>query len=391
MPCDDQDLAVPFGPDCKVYEGRGHGGGTVGPTISTPSYGGTWTNYGSTTGDENPVVITLDKPARYVGFWWSFGNSTNYVKFYRDNLLILEVSTEDIMDILGSAPTSTAEWLSRLDDDVSEVKKRNTDEVATYRAIEYFGNPSGYAFDDDSGVQGVEPKANTTNQPLLYLHLFAEGAVSFDKIELSGGGCEFDNLVISFDIQEPDPRLVFVSSEEGNPAVSYPYTVTFDANSSEAEGVVPPLTASTPTALTTSAFTRPGHRFVDWNTQADGQGTRFADNGARATERGRWSSGDTCKNARVRSHRFSPCPHRTSHQLPVVGSRIGRRRRGGVLLRSSDTTVRSVARGVVEVCPPCFSPRATNNISTSATMTYRGGVFTDDGLVKNRRSGHDVA
>lgn len=55
------------------------------------------------------------------------------------------------------------------------------------------------------------------------------------------------------------------------------YTVTFNANGGV--GSMAPQTASTPTALSTNAFTKVGQVFVAWNTAADGTGATYA-NGA---------------------------------------------------------------------------------------------------------------
>jgi uncharacterized repeat protein (TIGR02543 family) len=54
-------------------------------------------------------------------------------------------------------------------------------------------------------------------------------------------------------------------------------TVTFDANGGV--GTMAPESNSTPSPLTINVFTRSGYSFVDWNTQADGSGVKYA-NGA---------------------------------------------------------------------------------------------------------------
>lgn len=52
------------------------------------------------------------------------------------------------------------------------------------------------------------------------------------------------------------------------------YTVTFDANGGS--GSMTPQTDSSPTRLTTNAFTRTNYLFVGWNTVANGTGTEYA-------------------------------------------------------------------------------------------------------------------
>jgi uncharacterized repeat protein (TIGR02543 family) len=54
-------------------------------------------------------------------------------------------------------------------------------------------------------------------------------------------------------------------------------TVTFNAN--DGSGSMTPENASIPTPLSLNTFVRPGYSFVDWNTAANGSGTKYA-NGA---------------------------------------------------------------------------------------------------------------
>lgn len=56
-------------------------------------------------------------------------------------------------------------------------------------------------------------------------------------------------------------------------------TITFEANADGVTGTMDPMNAETLTkqTLTPNAFVKVGHHFVEWNTQADGSGTAFAD------------------------------------------------------------------------------------------------------------------
>jgi uncharacterized repeat protein (TIGR02543 family) len=70
-----------------------------------------------------------------------------------------------------------------------------------------------------------------------------------------------------------------VAIGDGKTIVPVTYTIRFDKNANDAEGTMADLTMVYSKAgyLTANAFTRKGYTFSGWNTQADGNGTNYAD------------------------------------------------------------------------------------------------------------------
>ena len=50
----------------------------------------------------SPTTLTLNKSQRYVGFWWSFGDSNNTVSFYSGGTLIETFTTSDVVNFIGT-------------------------------------------------------------------------------------------------------------------------------------------------------------------------------------------------------------------------------------------------------------------------------------------------
>jgi uncharacterized repeat protein (TIGR02543 family) len=250
---------------CQVEGATDYGGATAGPTDDTPTVGGSGSNYAST--NDDGLVITFATDQRYLGFWWSAGSNGNLVKFYKGSTVLLTLTSNDIIELLGTPPTNDQDWVNRNDDDVENViTSIRTPTSDKYRKMWYFGNPRGYS--------SVNPTARSTlqsSEPFVYLHMFATGDLTFDKVELSGGGFEFDNLVVSSTVQTPDPRLVLVRT------IARDHTVTFDPNGTGVEGTMANQVSNTTTALRVSSFERSGFTFAGWATSADGSGTRYAD------------------------------------------------------------------------------------------------------------------
>jgi uncharacterized repeat protein (TIGR02543 family) len=186
------------------------------------------------------------------------------MRFYKDNDLLLTVTLQDMINLLGTGPADNTEWTSRNND--------NSENVVTTlannknRKVWYFGNPRGYASTTPSSISSI-----SRNEPFVYLHMFLGGDMTFNRVELSGAGFEFDNLTVLEASQTPDPRLVLVSETaqlEG---------VRFDANATGVQGTMARQTGNTAAALTTNSFTRTGYTFGGWTTAADGTGTAYAD------------------------------------------------------------------------------------------------------------------
>jgi uncharacterized repeat protein (TIGR02543 family) len=101
--------------------------------------------------------------------------------------------------------------------------------------------------------------------------MFVGGGLTFDKVELSGGGFEFDNLTISTQAQTPSTSLYELNTIYAN------HVVKFDANGANTTGTMADQVNNAAANLTTNAFMRDGYTFKGWNTAANGSGTAYAD------------------------------------------------------------------------------------------------------------------
>jgi len=255
---------------CQIYPAASHGGATTLASDASPTVGGPGSNFPSTNHPTNPITITLASDSRYLGLWWPSGSPGNVMEFYKGSTLLLTVTNDDIIGLLGAAPTSDQNWIDRNNDNagnvITSIKTPTSDK---YRTMWYFGNPRGYL---STNPTASASSSWTTSQPFVYIHMFAGGNLTFDKVELSGSGFEFDNLVVSTAAQTPDPRLVFVTQ-----FTSSQYAVRFEPNASSVDGTMPNQVGTSAAALTSNTYTRSGFTFAGWATSADGSGTRYAD------------------------------------------------------------------------------------------------------------------
>jgi len=163
----------------RVENGGDYGGASS--TTSSPVTGGASSKYMSTYTNPDlqlvPIMIELAKPAKYLGMWWSAGSPSNQVKFFSGDEEVASMTTAALMEKL-SAPTLTAK-----------------DGTTSYTSTDYFGNPVNNA---------------ASSEPFVYLNVYAVGGTSFDRVELSGGGFEFDNITVSDLENEPVSSLVDV-------------------------------------------------------------------------------------------------------------------------------------------------------------------------------------
>jgi hypothetical protein len=115
-------------------------------------------------------VSPADDTYRYVGFWWSGGNSPNIVRLVNNNVVEATFTTVNLLAQLGTAPNP------RADND-------------------YFGNPNTQFNSDDNSC----PSGNTCGQaggwePYAFIHLRL--STGFDQIQFAGKGFEFDSISI---------------------------------------------------------------------------------------------------------------------------------------------------------------------------------------------------
>jgi uncharacterized repeat protein (TIGR02543 family) len=249
---------------CSVFTARAHAGATADVNVATPTVGGAGSSFASTTHSTNPVIISLANESRYLGFWWPSG-STNTLKFFKDSTELLTMTTNDIITKVGSDPGGS--WGTLNNDNAGNVITSIGPSPSSYRKVWYYGNPRGYA-----STTPTSASTETPSQPFVYLHLIAAGNFTFNRVEFSGDGFEFDNLAVATSAPTADPRLVLVSQ-----LTSSQKAVAFEPNGSGVQGAMSNQVGNSSAALTANAFTRSGFTFDGWATAADGSGTRYAD------------------------------------------------------------------------------------------------------------------
>ncbi len=234
---------------CNVGNPSVYGGAET--TTSTQTVGGFGSRFATTVGAVDPIEITLSGPSKYFGFWWSAGSPGNTVKFYSGNQLVITLTTQTIMGQFGTLPNPWpgSNLFTAIDN-------------SQYNKGWYFGNPRGY-----SSISPTRASPITAGEPFVYLHLFAGGSLTFDKVVLTGAGFEFDNLTVSTEPQTVNPRLVLAETLIGNRAVTF--------RNNTGSGNMSDQVTNTSTALTANSFTKTGYSFTGWNTQSDGLGTAY--------------------------------------------------------------------------------------------------------------------
>jgi uncharacterized repeat protein (TIGR02543 family) len=264
--CDDNEpVGISITGTCRVDTVKSYGGASN-SLDDTPTIGGVGSLFPTTVNTTDPVVINLTTQSKYLGLWWSAGSTGNTMKFYKDDALLLTVTLQDMINLLGTGPANASAWTSRNNDSAANVITALNG--STNRKVWYFGNPRGYTSTTPSSISTI-----TAQEPFVYLHMFVGGSLTFNKVELSGRGFEFDNLTVSDQPQTPNPRLVLVS-ETLQIGIN---KVQFDGNATDVVGTMARQVGSSAAALTTNTLTRPGYTFGGWTEAADGTGTAYAD------------------------------------------------------------------------------------------------------------------
>ncbi|MEN9802689.1 MAG: hypothetical protein RLZ37_1814, partial [Actinomycetota bacterium] len=221
-------ITVAPGSECRIDTVAGHGGATG--SSPDPVVGEPGSQFATTTGGDASTSITLlmPSPQKYLGFWWSAGNSGNLVTFYSGETKVLEVNTDGIFNFLGAAPQVLNP--SPLDTTFEDTGQIQSVGGTSYFKHHYFGMPRGYTSIpiDQTQWNGTYTKAF----PFVYMHVFSQGGLTFDRVVYSGQGFEFDNLVVSPLSQTVNPSLVKVGSVTGTPPPDFepegPSTPSFD-------------------------------------------------------------------------------------------------------------------------------------------------------------------
>ena len=198
-------ITVTISNSCSVLDGSDDGGdgqfGGATASNAVPTAGGSATNFGSTPWWGDFIRFDIDADMCYLGFWWSAGSISNVVDFYQGDDLVLTLSTDDIMSVLD--PTTEA----------------NIQSVGgtSYPKVAWNGHPRGHV--DSAPADGLPDGSSTlnANEPYVFMHVFAQGGLTFNRMEFStsGNGFEFDNLVVSDECQTPSSDLVRIGSVAG--------------------------------------------------------------------------------------------------------------------------------------------------------------------------------
>lgn len=240
--------------------------GGASATTSSPFFAGDGSNYFGTYGSSD-AELTFTFPSggvKYVGFWWSGGNTGNVVTFYDGATEIASLDTLALEELLGSAPPSS--WPSG---DGSVTSIGGTD----YPKGHYFGNPRGFTENPPLAQSlGVAQDGVTYTEHrgyiFGYINLFLTGDQTATSVKFSGNGFEFDNLTTSTNEQTPETSMVFVGGLVGQ-------TVQFLPGANDVTGSMVAQSSSTATNLSANSYERPGYTFTGWNTEADGTGTYY--------------------------------------------------------------------------------------------------------------------
>ena len=249
-------LTVSASGACTISSVQTYGGASS--TTSTPSYGGSGSNFPATP-YPTPGTITFSFPTavKYVGFWWSAGNSGNTVEFLNNGTVIATYTSSSLMTLLGAAP-----WSGTYPSARGNLTSIGGD---SYPKGWYFGNPRGFSSTTPVSQSSVEP-----NYPFVYLNLYLNGGLTADSVRISGDGFEFDNLTTSTLTQTPENSMVLAGGVLGK-------TVQFMPNASGTTGSMAVQTDTTSANLTTNSFSRPGYTFDGWNTASNNGGTPYSD------------------------------------------------------------------------------------------------------------------
>ena len=240
------------------------GGASV--TTPAPNFGGAGSNYFGTS-QLTDAAITFTFPrggVKYVGFWWSGGNSGNVVTFYNGATAIASVDTLALNTLLGNGPPSP--WPSG---NGSVTSMSGID----YPKGHYFGNPRGYTQyppTTEGNAVAQDGVSYTEHRGFIfgYLNLFLTGDQTATSVKFSGNGFEFDNLTTSTLEQTPASSLVFVRGLVGK-------TVQFLPGSNDATGSMVAQASTTAANLSANRYQRSGYTFTGWNTAENGTGTPY--------------------------------------------------------------------------------------------------------------------
>lgn len=226
---------------CLVLNGDSSGGAST--SNDTPTFGGSASRYAATPWPSGGAEIEIIFPEgkRFIGMWWSAGNveadpsATNFIEFYNGDDLLVTMTADRVMEMLGGAVPSPYPGTSTLES-VSG---------GTHNIGYYYGHPATH-----SSLTPTSKSTWTGDNPFVYLNLFTTGATTVDRVVIGGNGFEFDNFATSGLEKSPAASMVFV--EEYTDTVTPPEENNSGGGSGEETGGGNSLANTgfdTPTAL----------------------------------------------------------------------------------------------------------------------------------------------
>jgi len=195
-----------------------NGGATAGATDPTAMVGGSGSNYVYTHSGGVTLTMPAGEPQRYLGFYWTAGSPGNVVTFYSGDTEILQLDTEDLSSNLGTMPVDQASYGS--------TGTISSTGGTPYVKHHYFGNPQGVSGAASPPVMDASLWwNNSTNygpsrisSPFVYVHVFGQGGMTFDRVVFSGSYFEIDNIVLSsLSSVAPTSDLVRLGGITGTP------------------------------------------------------------------------------------------------------------------------------------------------------------------------------
>jgi len=187
---------------CQIRSGDSAGGASL--TTDTPTIGGTASLYAATPwpsgGAEIEIIFPEDQ--RYIGLWWTAGNVessggiTNFIEFYNGEDLLVTMTANQVMDVLGGLVPNPYPGSGTLDSVGG----------GTHNIGYYYGHPATHA-----SLTPTAKSSWTSDYPFVFLNLFTEGATTVDRVIIGGDGFEFDNFTTSTLDKTPTSDMVFVA------------------------------------------------------------------------------------------------------------------------------------------------------------------------------------
>ena len=187
---------------CQTANGDSSGGASV--SNDTPTVGGSASRYATTPwpsgGAEIEIIFPEDQ--RYIGMWWSAGNvesgggTTNFIEFYNGEDLLVTMTANQVMEVLGGTVPNPYPGTGTL-----ESVGGGTQNIGYY-----YGHPATH-----SSLTPTSKSSWTGDFPFVFLNLFTEGATTVDRVIIGGDGFEFDNFTTATLDKTPTDDMVFVA------------------------------------------------------------------------------------------------------------------------------------------------------------------------------------